>query len=390
LIWEDINTANLSSMYTQSPNFNALFAKQYKVGSVSGRINIPFDKQTSFTASGEYAGSNYQDDLNNSQRVFEDWAALVTGALNVYGVHLTAKYVNNGPFFYSPGAQTNRYTPGTASGYLSTNANEDEFLMGYLNRYVFPGVNRPAFAPYDRMIENMLPYGDASPNRMGTVLGFSANIGEKGWLKPQASYVLKMEEIQPNLVLSPDSSQSLAVESATTTANARTFSGYEGALTISFSKAYGLDNKTYQLAADYKHQETDLGLGTKVFKVDTMIGTADFNLPISGFDSIMLSVAYGQTKSSGYEYILANSGNPPTLGQFPFYLDTNMLNAYTFASLDITKTSWAFGLLYPVVTDMNIRGDYFINEYTWKSPPAAFAGYYRRDQIWRLTYEVHF
>ena len=181
-------------------------------------------------------------------------------------------------------------------------------------------------------------------------------------------------------MLSPDGSQAVAVENGNTTMNTRTYSGYEGALTVSFSKAYDLKNKTYQVAFDYKHQATDLGLGNP-FTVNTLIGSADFNPPVSGFDSLLLSASYERAQASGDEYVQTTSGNPPTLATFPFYLDTASLGSYSYIPLDITRTSWAFGLLYPLTSDINVRSDYFINEYTWKNAPAAFANYYRRDQI---------
>ena len=139
VLWDDSKTANLTDLYLQSPDFSALYPKQYKIGSISGRLKIPFDKEVSLAGTYEYAGANYQDDLNNPQRIFEDWAVLSTGALNVYGAHLTAKFINNGPFFYSPGAQTNRYTPGSGNGYLSSDANLEEDTARIPKQVCFPG-----------------------------------------------------------------------------------------------------------------------------------------------------------------------------------------------------------------------------------------------------------
>jgi hypothetical protein len=76
----------------------------------------------------------------------------------------------------------------------------DDGLNGYLDNYVFQSVNRSTLAPYDRMAENILPYGDSTPDREGFVLGFSAEIGRNGWFKPQASCDLAMKELQPDFV----------------------------------------------------------------------------------------------------------------------------------------------------------------------------------------------
>ena len=103
---------------------------------------------------------------------------MAKGDLELLGAHLTVKYVNNGPYFFSPGAQTNRYTPATGTaGYLNSNQSLDHGLPGYLDGYVYQGVSRPSFAPFDRLSENILPYGDGTPNRAGFVFGFSGAFG---------------------------------------------------------------------------------------------------------------------------------------------------------------------------------------------------------------------
>ncbi|HEY5039400.1 MAG TPA: hypothetical protein VIJ93_10040, partial [bacterium] len=389
LIWDDNNSANVPYL----PTFPLTFAKQYQIGSLSSRINVPFDTDVSITGTAEYAGSNYQDDLNNPLRVFQDWAMFGTGALNISGFHLTAKYYNVGPYFYSPGAQTNRFTPGNGTtSYLSnTSFGREDFLPGYLNNFVFQNASRPSFVPYDRMAENVLPYGDASPNRIGLITGLTLDIGTKGCLKIQGSYMptlsgMQMREIQPNFVLNGAGTGSVAVDSTTNTAAARTFGGYEGALTFDFAKAFDLKEKIYQIAFDYKNQTTDLGLGASPYTVNTLIGAVDFTIPIAGFDKVVLSGAFEQAQSTGSEYVLSGSGKPPTYANYPFYLDSSSLGNYTYTPLNITRTSWAVGFLYPLSKTINFRGDYFFNQYTWIDNPT----FDRREGIWRFTYELSF
>ncbi len=388
-IWDD--TATASGPY--NPNFPLTFARKYHIGSLSARVKVPFADDVNVTGSTEYAATRFEDDLNNPLRVFEDWAVLGTGSLNISGFHLTGKYLNNGPYFYSPGAQTNRFTPGNGSnGYLTTNnLGEDEFLIGYLNRYGLQGANRPSFAPFDRMVENMLPYGDATPNRLGVIGGISVDIGKKGWLKPQASWVLplgslQMHEIQANYVLNGPGDGAVDVDSTTNTGNARTFGGWEAAVSADLAKAFDLANKTYHVAFDYKNQTTDLGTGAAPFAVNTLIGAVDFTVPISGFDSVVLSAAFEQATAAGNEYVLTGVGNPGTIANYPFYLDSSTLGQYVYTPLNITRTSWAFGFKYPLSQTIAFRADYFINQYLWSDLP----NYERRDQIWRFTYEASF
>ena len=383
LIWDDPN----SDSTPYQPNDNLTWAHQYQIGSLSSRLNIPFAGDINLGGTVEWAGSDYQDDINNPQKQYEDTAVMATGVLNISGFHLTAKYLNTGAYFYSPGAQTNKYTPGNGSSiYLTSNLFLDDGLDGYLTDYPVQTSGQPSFAPYDRMEENMLPYGDATPNREGMVANISADIGDGGWLKPQFQFVpnvpgLQMQEIQPNYVLNGSGTGVTAVDGNVIP---RTFNDYEGALTVNFAKAFGLKGKTYQVSLDYKDQVTNLGGGLSPYLVDTFIASADFTVPVSGFDSVVLSAAYEEAFATGGEYTLTGQGSPNSLAAYQFYLGTP--GQYTYTPLNVTKITWAFGLMYPISKTIDIRCDYFYNYYTWVDVPS----FDRVDEIVRFTYEAHF
>ncbi len=386
MLWDDPSSASVPYL----PDFSTTFPRQNQIGSWKARANLPIDTDVYVAGSVETAYSQYQDDVNNPQRVFQDWAVLADGSINIQGVHLTGKYLNIGPYFYSPGAQTSRYSslPGS-QGYVNSNY-LDSWLDYSLNGTPFQNAQRPEFATYDRMVENVLPYGDATPNRLGMILGFSADIGDRGWMKPQASYILDsgnlgMHEIQPNWVLNGAGTGGVAVESGTPTQNARKFGGWEGALSADIAKALDMKGSTYNVAIDYKNQRTYLGLNGSPYSVNTFISGADFNLPVQGFDSLVWSLAFESAKSTGSEYVLSG-GSPPTDANYPFYLDTSSIGNYSYQALNITRTSWAFGLLYPLTPAIHFRGDLFLNKYTWTDVPS----YNRNDQIWRIAYEASF
>ena len=388
LLWDDPNSASVPYL----PYFSLSFAKQYQIGSISARFNLPIADQISLSGNTEAAFSQYNDDSRNADRTFQDWALLSEGSVNLFGVHLKAKYMNIGPFFYSPGAQTNRYNalPG-AKGYISTNLYLDNNLPGYINNYVFQGVNRPAFAAYDRTVENILPYGDATPNRLGIILGISADIGKDGWLKPQASFVLDsgslgMHEIQPNYVLDGLGDGAVAVETNTppNVSTIRTFGGLEAAVGADIAKAAGLKDRTYSIGLDYKNQKTTLvGLGDPLI-TDTVILAADFSIPIPGI-SLVGSFAFVRTGSSGKEFILTGQGNPSSYANYPFYLDNSSIGSYSYESLNATKTTLAYGLEFPFTPEIRFKGDLFLTQYSTDNPD-----YERWDEIWRASYEVSF
>jgi hypothetical protein len=380
LLFDDTDSANVPYL----PTLISTFAHSYQIGSLSSTATLPFEKDLDAKGFVEWAGSRYQDDSQNAGSIIQDWALLATGTIDVYGVHLTAKYLNNGAYFYSPGAQTNAYNPDMV-GYNIL----DDGVDNYPTSFVFQGVGRPSFAPYDRMAENMLPYGDATPDRQGFILGFSADIGQDGWLKPQASLVLNMQEIQPDYVLTSAGNAVLPADWNAPVTNIRKFNNFEGALTVNLAKALDGTPSTCDFSVDYKRQSTDLGLagfGFQPFTVSTVIFCADVG-PFPGvplFEGLILSGAYERASASGYEFALG--GTTPTMADYGSYFDTQYLGEYFFLPLDVIRDSWALGVKVPISSTIEVHGDCFINTYTWSD----FPNYDRRDLIWRMTYELKF
>ena len=392
MLWDD----NADSAVAYSVFNHTTYVRQYQVGSLSAKADIPFDKGIAFTASAEYAGSYYQDNANNASSTVSDDALMANGDLELDTGHLTVKYIDNGDHFYSPGAQTNRFTPLAQGAYSVL----DDGMNGYLNNYVFQNVSNPTLAPYDRMSENILPYGDSTPDRRGLVLGFSADLGQDGWLGLRASFIPGMTEISSNLA-----GMSIVYGSGSTATTQifsgapQTFTGYEGAIISNLSKVVDGLPKTCSVGLDYKHQSTDLGAGGSPFAVDNFIATADVgpfpDLPL--IQGMVLSAAYELAQSSGSEYVLNNVAGPngttanlqnsqPTLANYVSSFDSTYSSSYTYQPLNITKTSWAFGFKVPLGASFEIHGDLFLNQYTWNDVP----GFDRREQIWRLTNEVSF
>jgi hypothetical protein len=386
LLWQD----SASNQVPYLPGYPDNFAKQYQVGSFWSKASIPFDDKVKLTGGVECAYSQYNDDSSDPTKQFQDWALSAEGGIEVYGLKLSTKYLNVGPYFYSPGAQTNRYSPDqSAVGYMTNNLTGlDDSAVGLLNQSPFQGVNRPYFAPYDRTAENILPYGDSTPNRSVFLLGLSGSIGQKGWIQPQASLVINAQEIQPNYVLNTLGTGILPVDSQSVSSVGRTFGGGEAALTLHFAKMANLSGKTLDFQIDYKNQSTNLGIGAPAFTSNTFITAADFNIPWKLVAPIIWSAAFEQTQSSGSEYVLNQDGNPPTLGQYIFYIDpvVNQANQFVYEPMNLTRQTWSFGMKYPLSNLINLRADCFFTSYNWTDNPT----YARNDEIWRLTYEVHY
>jgi len=409
LLWDEPTSSNIPTMLGVS----STYAKRYEMGSLSANLDSTLAEGIKVQGSFEYAGSQYTDNTRavvvppadpvTVRGILQDWAILAEGAVEVEGLRLGMKYRDVGPYFYSPGAQTNRYSPGSAppypAGYLDNNLLRDYQLIGYRNNFVFQDVDRPTFAPFDRMVENVFPYGDATPNRKGIILSLGGGIGKEGWIKPRGSYILQMEEWQPNYVLVTSGDAVLPADSQDSSANARSFGGWEAALTLDLSKVLEGSPSTLSIAGDFKHQTTDLGWNPlapapapEPFMVDTLIVTADAGpfpqVPL--LEGIVLTAAFLQAQSQGSEYFLMGpgKGTPPTLGQYHSYIDTGVLlpGTYGLQEMTITRTSMAVGFKVPMGRALELRGDWIINKYTWAEMPA----FDRREQIWVLGYELSF
>jgi hypothetical protein len=383
LLWDDPDTTGLYYV----PGFPPTLARDFQVGSVKPGVDIPFTQDVRLTASAEYAGAAYENDQKNPDLRFRDWALLVNAGLDAFVVKAKFKFLNVGPFFYSPGAQVSRYSTfvGTLRNYLSTNLTRDEALKGYLNNYVFQSVSQPAFAFYDRLEENIFPYGDATPNRQGCTGALSADLGEDGWLKPQVSFT-RAEEIQANDVMGLTGEPfSVETQLSDNDSPLRTFTGVEGALTAEFAKVLGEKERIYCVELDFKRQETTWSMDLSPFEVDTLIAALDFSVPVKAFSSIVISAAIEHTISKGSEYVY-QYGNPGTYAAYPFYLDTAALGTYFYVPLNLTKTTWAFGILYPLSKTIRFKADWFITDYQ----SADYPSYDRRDQVMRFTYEASF
>jgi hypothetical protein len=290
--------------------------------------------------------------------------------------------MDNGAYFYSPGAQANRYDPSLAGGTSLL----DDGSNGYPGGFAFRNVGRPTFASYDRMVENMLPYGDATPNRQGFILGLSGEFGQDGWVKPQFSYVLNVHEIQPNYVLTPLGNSVLPADWNSPVTTTRKFGGFEGALSLDLATVLEHPLKTLALAGDYKHQTTDLGNGDPIFQVDTVIASLDAgpfpDVPL--FEGLILSGSFETAVAKGTEWV--TGGNPSTQAVYASYLDNQYLGAFTKTNLDLTRTSFSVGVKCPISRTIEVHADCFLNQFTSGNDPT----YDRREDIWRLTYVLTF
>jgi len=355
------------------------------VGSLSANGAVTVQEDWKLEGSTEYAKSRFQQDRNDRAFQLKDWAVLSSGSVQWKDLRVGAKYLNVGPNFLSYAAQTNRSVEGVS---LKGEFNGVE-TVGYHRGFVTSGDwEGDFFGDYDRLTENILPYGDATPNRKGFLFDASAKLGMDGWVQPQARVGVGLKEFQPLYVRTGVADYVLPADSLSTTAVARSFQHLEGALVLDFSKLVESLPATSMLSADFKHQTSDPGLGDDPFKVDTLLVSAEAGpfkrAPVVG--ALIFSAAFERVQARGREFVLTGVGNPGTLSAHIPKYHTAGLGTFTYADLNVDRTTFAFGFKWPVTKIFRIYGDWLSRKYVWKDQ----AGYDRRDQIWKLTHELTF
>jgi|GEM_PF-970150 len=408
--WDEPQSAHIAYI----DDFAKTWCQRYEIGGLNPKVD--WEVNPNLTVKGEWDGATckYHDDMVNDRRYYQDWGSILQAAVVSHGVEVRGKMFNVGPNFYNPGSQTLRYTPGAASavgaplGYMTSANYRDSGAIGFKDRYLFSDVSRPSFAAFDRLVESIQPYGDATPNRKGFKGGFEGKLLKKGWLHPQVWYT-SAEEVEPNWVRVPHSSgvdRVLAVDQGTNTATTRSFTGLDAALQMDLAAALGY-KCTIAVGAEYKKQSSDLGVAK--MDADSIVGSLDLPpsilpalfVPIDllvaakvmdkkfygkfnkWFKGIDFNVAYRQVKGKGQEYGLSGT----TLAQYAFQPIATDLGKYSLRSFDVKRDEFLVGIRYQITKTLNVRGDWSQRTEKIEDPNAPSE---TRSQEWRMLYEASF
>lgn len=403
-LWDDPSSAHVGYIN----DFPKTWYQVYQVGGLNPRLNLDVANDLKVKADWDGATCKYNDDKNNSDRYYRDWASILRGSVESHGVALSAKAFNVGPNYYNPGSQTLRYTPGATTsvgaplGYVTSSGYRDTGVIGYRDRFLFTDIARPSFAPYDRLEEAILPYGDATPNRKGFTVGADAKLLAKAWVHPQIWFT-SADEIEPNWVRVPQASgvdRILAVDSGLNTATTRTFKGVDAALQLDLAAVLGLKS-ILGVGGEFKKQSSDLGYAKMDSK--TIVGSLDvppsvvcvpvlvatlvnpkiyekFNKYFKGLD---FNFAVRRIEGSGQEYGLSGT----TLAEYAFQPVSTDLGKYALRNYDLTRTELLMGARYQITKTLNVRADWLQRTEKIEDPHAPST---TRNQEWRMMYEASF
>ncbi|MBX9851261.1 MAG: hypothetical protein K2X86_05815 [Cytophagaceae bacterium] len=150
---------------------------------VTGDYKLSLDIKDKFevSASGEAGTSNYSNFLESAAKTVKHddyfYDVSLAAACKPIGVKITASYRNIGPEYHNPLAQTRRifdFAQPTIFGTLQ-NANGGIRTATLMDRYSQEGIYNPSIStvlmPYLPQYGNVTPYGIATPNRKGIMVG---------------------------------------------------------------------------------------------------------------------------------------------------------------------------------------------------------------------------
>jgi hypothetical protein len=193
---------------TPPTEYNPLNPHQYTISSIKPSFDVGLGGETGFGGTWEGAFSTYEDNKLNSATDVSDYAILAGPYFRFGHSKITFNFLNVGPNFFSPLAQTRQdnLQPGSSIGNIAVNGLASPDLLSAPLRSQFFLSNVPSagniFSFYDRTQDNTFPYGLATPNREGIGFDFDVKATDKDALKIPGS-VYFVQEINDNLVVDP-------------------------------------------------------------------------------------------------------------------------------------------------------------------------------------------
>jgi hypothetical protein len=151
----------------------ATWAHRYRIGSVKPSMRLGFGNEFYAGAEMETAAVLYEDDQQDQAKDIKDFALLGGPFLQKGGSRISFNFLQAGPYYYSPLAQTRQDDlTGPSAGPLPGTTGlftPDLFHAPVRSRSFLSNVPRPGalYGYYDRTRDNTFPYGLSTPNRRG-------------------------------------------------------------------------------------------------------------------------------------------------------------------------------------------------------------------------------
>ena len=343
---EPLDTASpLSSYNSLNP---ATWAHQYLIGSVKPEVKAGLGGDFYMGAGMECAFASYQDDKRDPQRVVSDFALLGGPSLQIGNSKISLNYLNVGPYYYNPMAQTRQDAVTQLPGYKSVTSPE---LLGpaLRSQYFLTDIPRPGeiYSFYDRTLDNTFPYGLATPNREGFGGEVDVRAFDKEALRIRgAAYFVR--EITGNLIFNSAQTGYTPVDSNNpAVVPVRDFIYVNLGPSFNLGPSLGFE-RDIEIGTNFRFEQTNSDLGT----LTSVWAIGGLRVGITSFWEA--SAAYSYRSAQGQE-----AGYGGTLmARYPYLYDLTDAGQYTLFNVNGTVQSLRFSSSIKVNPQSSLYLDY--------------------------------
>ena len=358
---EPMDTDDPGSAYQQFDPSS--WAQRYQIGSIRPDLHYPLSNDFTLGLRYEMAYSIYQDDKRDAAKKVEDYAKL-GGPYVRYGKYsLQFNLVDNGSDFYSPLSQY-RQEGVTA----------------------FPGILQVTrasafFAAYNRLTDNVFPYGLASPNRKGGGIEADLKALRDDAFAMKASFY-QLHENSGNFVMNVFGSGYDPVDRPDSLGNSpaavRKFTYVNVGPVMNLAPFLNLPN-VLEIGLNFRSEKTESWIGQ--LKSDQMLGQIR-----GGIASWWEISVYGQSSASkGRESFLEG-----TEARYRYRFDNTDLGGYDIVNLDTKFKEIGAGTKFTLNRNSVLILDGWTNEGTMSYPDYSTTSAKVKNGGGRLVYEIVF
>jgi hypothetical protein len=362
------------------PGTSTTWLHQYRLWSVRPALRVGLGDDVYLGVEAEPAFSDFQDDKFNSKSTVSDIALRGGPFLQMGSSKISATYLNVGPHYYSPLAQTRQdYIDPIGGAVFFPIVGPDLFqapLRSYIANFLptfpplpitpffLPGVTRASdiFGWYDRTADNTFPYGLATPNRQG--------IGMDMDIKALKNYALKIKgsayfvnEINGNLVKSASGALTAVDSTDEVTQSGVTLNGVFLTRNFtylnigpSFDLGPSLNLTTpFEIGANLRYEQTTSALGT--LNSTWILGSLRVGFA-PGWEA---TVAYSERDFSGIDE--GYSGQP--FARYSYVNDRRDLGVYDPFTVSDSIQAWLMSMTIEMDRNSRLYFDYDLTQGTY-------------------------
>ena len=335
------------------------WAHEYTISSIKPSFDVGLEGDAGFGGTWEGAFSTYEDDKEDPSTYVSDYAILAGPYFRFGHSKITFNYLNVGPNFFSPLAQTRQddLQPGSPLSNIAVNglATPDLLSAPLRSQFFLTDVPRASgiFSFYDRTQDNTFPYGLATPNREGIGFDFDVKATDKDALKIPGS-IYFVQEISDNLVVDQAGTGYVSVDAVPGVANPiRSFKYVNIGPSFNLAPSTGLPG------------DLEIGFNVRYEQTSSAIGTLTSDWILGGIKAEIFSwwetaASFGVQEINGTEAGYGGS----TLARYSYQFDNTDLLAggYSIFNINGSRQSWKLSEDFKMDRNSTLYFDYGL---TW-------------------------